>query len=193
MSFFFVINLSAEEYVVYVGEAFNYNDILKQMIANQFAIKYDDDKKIYYLYVNNALNKGWIHVSAENLIVLRNSLNKYLEWEKKAIANKVKIEKKIPNSDIETSVTWNYGDDWFSADNLKIEFTFFSQTEKLHQFVISTNVVNAESNEYIDFKVDSLYLNKDQVEALLKGISDVSIEKAKKENEQKKKNEELFN
>ena len=188
----FIINLKADEYMIFIGNAYTYNDLFQEMSESQFGIKYDDEKQIFYFYTQDYINKGWIIISEENLIILRNVLNKYLEWEKKAIENKITIEKELPDSNITTKVIWEFGDEWYSSNNLKIKFTFFSQTENIHQLVISSNKTTSSSNEFINFKIDTLYLNKDQIIEFLNGITDEEIKKRIDEIEQKKKIENLF-
>ncbi len=191
--FLFSFTLFSDEYAIFISNGYVYNDVWKNLTETQFAIKYNDKEKIFYFYVQDYLTKGWINYSSEDINTLRNALNKYIEWEKTAVENKVKIEKILPISVLKSSVSWKYGDDWYYGSGLSTNFTFFSQTIEWHQLVISSNKIESNSNEYIDFKIDPIYLDKSHVVSLLEGISEESIKKVIDENEKNKKNEDLFN
>ena len=46
----------AEEIIIYLGEAYHYNEFLGGMSDAQFAIKYDTENKIYYFYSSDIFN-----------------------------------------------------------------------------------------------------------------------------------------
>ena len=103
------------------------------MIDAQFAIKYDTEKNIYYFFSSGVFNKGWVKLTESQLQSFKNTLNKYLDWEKTAVEKGVEIKKEFPESELSTKVTWTFGDDWY-ASSLNMNFKFFSQSKTRHQF-----------------------------------------------------------
>ncbi|HOF02173.1 MAG TPA: hypothetical protein PLG34_00560 [Spirochaetota bacterium] len=190
--FLLTFTIFSDEYAIYISDGYVYNDVWGSLTKTQFAIKYDDEEEIFYLYSQDYLTKGWIHYSLDDIQTFRNALNKYIEWEKTAIDNKVTIEKNLPISILNSSVSWNYGDEWYFGSGLSTYFSFFSQSEERHQLVIFSNKIESDSNEYIDFKIDPIYLDKNHVISLLEGISEKSMKKVINEHEKNKKNEDLF-
>jgi hypothetical protein len=182
----------SDEYVIFAGDCSVYNDLLKTFTDSSYAIKFDDEQKLFYLFTADFLTKGWVILSSDDLATLRNCLDKFLEWEKTAVEKNVEIEKEIPNSMISTKVGWKYGDDWYQAGDLDVHFTFFSQSGSRHQLVIESNKVVSSQNQFVSFKLGQLYLEKDQVIALSRGILEQSLNKAIAEHEKKKATEEMF-
>ena len=186
------IFLHSDEFLLFAGDAYVYNDVFKNFNEAKYAFKYDDKDEVFYLFVTDIFNKAWIVITPEQLAILRNNLAKYIEWEKTAIANKVKIEKEIPNSAIKTKVVWQFGDEWYKASNLSLSFVFFSQSIARHQLVIDSNKVKSSTNEFVTFKLDAMYFEKNQVLAFIKGISEEFISAEIKEYQNKKSAEKLF-
>ena len=176
ITLFILCPIFSEEIDIYHGTASTYNTILKDLYDSDYAIRYETDNEHYYLVTSDYLNQGWIFLNHENIVTLRYILNKYLEWESMAIEKQVAIEKDIPDSRISTKVSWLYGDDYYNSNHFNLYFVFFSQNENWHQLVIKSNKAESSKNEYIDYKLDSLYLNKENVLDLLNSISDKSIE-----------------
>ncbi len=182
----------SDELLLFTADAYTYNDVFKNLSEAQFAFKYDDKDNVFYLVTADFLSTGWIVLTKDNLEMLRKTLAKYADWERTAVENKVQIEKEIPDSTIRTKVVWKYGDDWYSANNLLITFVFLSQTDTRHQLVINTNKVKSRSNEFIDYKLDTLYFEKDNVLELIKRISIEEIDRAIQQYSKKKEAENLF-
>lgn len=182
----------ADEYVIYSGSSYQYNEILKGFTSSQFLIKYSDEEKVFYLFTSDILNKTWITITENDLEKLRSILNKFIEWEKIAIEKQIIIDKDIPESTIRTEVTWKYGDDWYSNSNFEIYFLALSQNEKRHQLVIHSNKVESSKNEFITSKLDALYLDIEQVISLFNGIGKEQVNRIFEERLKSKKNQDLF-
>lgn len=188
-----LISLHADEYVVYSGSAYQYNEFLKGFSDAKFLIKYSDDEEVFYLYTSDVFNKAWINISSEDLEKTRKTIGKYLDWVKIATEKQVEIDKEIPESEIQTSISWKFGDDWYSSDSFKLNFHAFSQNIQRHQLVISSNKVESDRNEFVSIKLDTLYLDQDQAAEFLSGIDPETVKKIIAEHDSKQKNQELFN
>lgn len=191
--FFTVFSLFADEYSLFSGNAYTYNDVWKKLDETQFLIKYDDEEKTYYLFTSDWMNKIWIYLSDNDLETIRNAMKKYQDWIKIAKEKQVEIDKDIPNSTIRTKVTWKFGDDWYSASGFILNFSVLSQTTQRHELVISSNKVDSYSNQFIDIKLDTLYFEEKDVDAFLKGINKDNISALKAEHDKKKEDQDLFN
>ena len=53
----FIINLKADEYMIFIGNAYTYNDLFQEMSESQFGIKYDDEKQIFYFFLTELFLK----------------------------------------------------------------------------------------------------------------------------------------
>lgn len=183
---------SSDEYVISLVDCYTYNDVWKNLDQKQIAFKYDDEADDFYLQVPGMFETAWIIIHPHQLDSLRAVLKKYFEWEQKAVENAVKIEKDIPDSRIMTDVTWKFGDDWYHGKTLFLYFRFLSQSVTRHQLIIRSDKVNSTSNQFIDYKLETLYLDKDQVLGLAEGIRQDFIDQKIEEHNKKKKVEDMF-
>ena len=189
--FFCMHSISAEEIVIYQGKASHFNEFLEGMTDAQFAIKYDTEEKIYYFFSSGIMNKGWVKLTENQLVVFRSTLNKYLQWEKTAIEKQAEINKEFPESALFCDVLWKFGEDWYSS-NLTMSFKFFSQSKTRHQFILYSNNVSSSSNEFVDYKIEPFYLDKKQASDLIDGISEEAIKNSIAEAAKKQEVEDLF-
>jgi len=192
-TFICIIISYSEEYVLFGGEAYNFNEYIESMSRVNYHMKYDDEYKVYYLFLSDYSNSVWIELHDKEMNLLRNNINKYYEWEKLAVEKQVKLEKELPNSSFITNVTWETLDKWYSSNFLNLNFIFFSQNINRHQLVIYTNKVESTENEYIDWKMEDLYFDKNDVDYLYENIKVESINNFIKKHEEQKNTESLFN
>ncbi len=151
---------------------YTYNDTFKNFDTNELLIFYDSERKSYSLAVNDIFGLSTIELKKENRETFIAALDKYFEWEEKAIQIKAKIEKEINRVPVE--IRWEFGDTWYASrlrDKPKMYINFFSQSETRHQLVLQFSKVESYLNEYIDKKVESLYFNKDLVLKLKEAFS----------------------
>ncbi len=154
------IYANADEYSLFTGNAYTYNDLSKRFDKTQFLLKYDDSEKTYYLFTSDWMNKIWISLSEADLQTIRDAITKYQNWVKIAKEKQVEINKDIPDLKIKTEVTWKFGDSWYDASGLVLEFSVLSQNPQRHELVISSNKVKSTSNRYIDIKLEPLYFEE---------------------------------
>lgn len=193
---FFVIlllcayNVFADEHLLYSGKCYKFNDVLKTSDDADYAIKYDDEDDVFFLRIDDWINKAWIHLTRNDIAKLRKNIEKYFEWEKLAVEKAVKLEKDLPDSTINTEVTWKFGDDWQSAMGLNVYFVFFSQNTTRHQLVLYSSKATSYKNQFITYKMDDLYFDKNQVQQLYNAIKEETLSK---QLEEIKKNNEIKN
>ena len=191
--FLATFNAVADEYALYTGNAYTYNDVWKNLDETQFQIKYDDSEKVYYLFTADWMNKIWIYLSDNDLQTIRNVIAKYQDWVKIAKEKNAEINKEVPNSTIRTKVVWKFGDDWYSSSRFILSFSVLSQNSQRHELVISSNKVTSSSNQFVDVKLDTLYFEEKDVIDFLAGINENKISELKIEHNKKKESQDLFN
>ena len=187
------VAVAQEELVLGQVTAWEWNDVYNQMTEKSFLVKYNPKKSKYYFKVDDWMNKAWIHFSQKEVESMRGVIDKYQEWSDIASENNTKIEKDIPNGLYRCNVSWNAGDNWyFSSGYMNVNFKIFSQSTKRHQLIISSSKVSSTENEYIDFKMPTLYLDLAHAEELKQIISQENIEAKLGAYNKEKANEDLF-
>jgi len=188
----FTISIYGMDTEVLHGYAYEYNSVLKKLDRTEYDIKYSGEEETFFLVTSDIFTKNWVYLSQNDIELLRKTIEKYFEWEKIAIDNRVKIEKIIPNSKIKTGIIWKTGDNWYKSYNILLDFTFFSQTQTLHQLVISSDKVKSLENQYIENKISTLYFYKEDVIILYNALKADNIDMIIKEYNKTKNIEELF-
>ena len=183
----------ADVYTVCSGKAQVARDSGKYFLNADIAIQYDDLEKNYYLYTKANMTNTKILLSENDLEKIRYALTKYKEWVKIAKEHNVEMDKEIPDSSIETKVFWEHGkDQWHTASGFKLTLKAVSQNLQQHYLVISSNKVISPQSEYINIKLDPLYFNEVNAEALLAALQKEKIESVKEEYNKKKAAQDLF-
>lgn len=183
----------ADVYTVCSGKAQVARDSGKYFSDQDITIKYDDEKKIYYLNTEVFIRNIFALLSENDLEKIRYALTKYKEWVKIAKEHNVEMDKEIPDSSIDTKVIWEYGEDkWHTASGFNLTLKAVSLNLQQHYFVISSNKVSSFLNEYITVKLDPLYFNEVNADALLDALQKEKIESVKEEYNKKKAAQDLF-
>ncbi|GMO69910.1 MAG: hypothetical protein Ta2A_18350 [Treponemataceae bacterium] len=168
--------MNSQGYTLFFGKLSKYNTIGNRLIEQDYKLIsfYEEDE--LYFFTKYVASDSWIKLDKMALETLKKVFPKYLEWEAKAIDEKVKIQKDIPDSNINTSVFWKaiLDNSWRMGTDLNLTSTFFSQSESRHQLVIETNEILAAFSESDKFKLQ-LYFDKEQVIELQNAISEQSL------------------
>lgn len=204
LTMFVSFTAMSDEYSLFAGNAYNYNDFSKSLDKTQFLIKYDDTVKYeysggffigetYYLFTENLTEKIWIYLNENDLQTIRNAIIKYQNWVKLAKEKQIEIDKKIPDLKIRTHVFWTLFDKWYFASGLILEFTVLSQNPQRHELVITSNKVTPDGNSFIDVELNPLYFEEKEAADFLSCLDESNITKKKEEYNKKKEMQDLFN
>ena len=207
LTMFVSFTAMSDEYSLFTGNAYNYNDFSKSLDKTQFLIKYDDTVKYeysggffigetYYLFTENLTEKIWIYLNENDLQTIRDAIIKYQDWVKLAKEKQIEIDKKIPNLKIRTHVVWKLKlfDEWYSASGLILEFTVFSRNPQRHELIITSNKVTPDGNSFIDVELNPLYFEEKEAADFLSCLDESNITKKKEEyNKKKEMQDYLFN
>lgn len=186
--------LAADEYVIGKVSYYDYEYGNPETIN----FKYDDKEKIFYLQTADWLTTGWVELSSAQLVSLRSTLKKALDWTKIAEDNGSEIKKEIPDSTITSNVTWTSGDNWYknnSWDKLSIHSHFIAAGEKgetLSTLLMIAGKVTSSSNKYEKYEFPTLVLLKPNIENFLEVISEENIQSVINKHNESKKAEDLF-
>jgi len=185
-------SLFADEITIFEGSCYRWNKTLKSLNGHEYWIRYETETNKFYLKTYDFINTIWVELDHSDIEKMRETFTKYLEWESKAVSEQVKIEKEIPESNIRTISMWK-SSKYHQSNSAELAFLFFSQTKNWHQLVIFSNKMISKDNEYIDCEIEGLYIDKEDVELLLNGISEENIKIKMDEYNELQKKEDMFN
>ena len=164
-----------------------YNDVWKRQYDMATRIDYDQEKDAFDFYIKENLYLTGFTLSrkeADSLIAL---IDKYKEWNLKASKKGVTLEKEIGKFESEGTF-WKIGNgDWSFGYGVNITAIFFSQSEKIHQLVISFPKFKSKYNEYLSHKPETIYFGFKEAMKLREALTEESVQsflkKAKKQAE----------
>jgi len=191
---FFFTTLCSEQINHGTFKGKRFNDVWKQFTDVQCNFKYNNSEDMLYMYIYGYTTTAHL-LDKEQRAILTSIVNKYFEWNEKAISKEVEIEKTI---DIELVVrgVFNLGDEWHwscKKPSNSIVAKFFSQNTKRHQLVLSFEKIKSCSNSYIDYKPDQLYFDYEEVLIISKLLLQEALDETMKEFEKQESIEDDFN
>lgn len=187
-------------FTIHNGKCGVYNSILNSMIDTDYVTQYHENQgfkntlgvsDVLFFAVSTPMGKCYIPLIGSVLDEFRASVDKYFEWEKIAVQNKVTTNKDIVEINIPV-VLFNFGNETHVAKNLNLTVNMRSISEKEHYMTIATNSPSSTSNQFITFNLDRLFFSKSEAERLRNSISIKSVENAKEKLRKKRETDELF-
>ena len=141
----------------------------------------------------------WVQITAhllnkEHRKILISIVDKYLEWNEKAISKEVTLEK-IIEIDLVVRGVYKSLDEWYWSCNKPSSLiipSFLSQNTKRHQLILSFGKIQSCSNEYMDHKPDQLYIDYEEALIIKQLLTQESIDKTIQEYEKQKSIEDDF-
>ena len=133
---------------------------------------------------------GLIEFTIEDIKQLKLVLEKYLNWEKLAVINQIKIYKDIPESIFAIKILYkkDNNNDYIKEDVL-LKMSFFSISENEHYLVIESKMFEKKTFGILD---EPYYISKSNVKEIYNSISEENIEQYIEEHTNRVKREELF-
>ena len=154
-----------------------YNNVFKNLNDQKLNFYCDPQWNTTQIYVPGFIYYSGITLNDENRSVLVQYINKYFEWNKLAIKENTTLEKEIGRINVPLNWRANNSDEWYRGD-VDITVGFFSQNAGRHQLTIAFSEAKASVNYYITNKLETIYLDKNDVDKLSNLLS---IEVIKKE------------
>ena len=187
--------LFSEQLQYKVVEASKWNDVWGTLTNQDINFKYDKDEDIVYMYVYDIMYTSTHLLDKKSRETLSSIIDKYFEWNEKAISKEVEIKKNI-EIDLDVRGVFKLGDEWYWSSKIpssSIQGKFFSQNVKRHQLLLIFGKIQASSNEYMDHKPETLYLDFEEAVELKKALSQDLIDEVILKIEKQKAIENEFN
>ena len=169
-----------------------YNEVWGMEQSRDFHIYYNKADSKFAISSDDIMHNLFFSFTWENVESLKLLLLKYQEWEAKAQEMDVTLNKEIGK--------WNVGPILFGMGDLdsvqrsmNIKITFISKTSNNHRIVMSYPELQDLNNEWITYKPEKMYLDKDNVKKLLKIFEKSNFEKWNEEQNAQGKIEDMFN
>lgn len=181
----------ADDIVLGTVQGKEYNEFLKGQVEKEIMIRYDTETKETYLLTKDIFGLSVMRINEAQMPVVDDALAKYQDWNAKAIAKKVKLDKEI--SEISFPYSWQFGDSWHNADSDPlVSFHFFSQDPSRHQLCFVFPTLQSAGNQFITNTPETLYFDAVQVIQLRKLLSKEHLEKKLQEQAKQKKIDDEF-
>lgn len=172
-------------------QANEYNEFLKNQVEKDIMIRYDTETKEAYLVTKDIFGFAVMRINEAQMPFVDEALAKYQDWNAKAIAKKVKLDKEI--GELSFPYSWQFGDSWNNADSDPlVSFRFFSQQPTRHQLCFVFPRLTSSSNQFITKTPETLYFDADQVIQLRTLLSKKHLEKTLHEHAKQKKIDDEF-
>lgn len=191
--FLFVFSFCfAEEYVIgsVVGRDTTYHS------PRNVHFKYDDTNKTYYLQIETPLYLSWSYISDKQLQSLQKTIDKAVEWGNIVETKKVAVTKSLPDSQIDTKVSWRFINDannFYSSNSFTLFWDFIGAEDGDWVLLFYSSEAKSRQNQFMTYSTDFIYFTKDSVLELQKIISDENIQKEKAKNAMKQSlSDDLF-
>ncbi|WP_156878990.1 hypothetical protein [Oceanobacter kriegii] len=162
-----------------------FNDVWKKQYDMATRIDYDLERKIFDFYIKENLYLTGFTITRDQANSLIEAIDKYKEWNLKASSKKVMLEKEI--SKVNTYQTfWKVGNgDWNFGYGVSLSVIFFSQSDEIHQLVVSFPKFKNKYNEYSSHNPETIYLGYKEAMKLRDALTEKAvlgfIEKSKKQ------------
>ena len=191
-----VSTLPAEE--LYVGKI-HFLDV-DTTLDDYFNIKYETEYNQMYIQKGNWSGTSWIILNNDQIETLRSTVSKALDWCKIAYDNNSEIKKELPNSNLESSVVWEFGDETHrNSDYNKLQLQFFFVSAKTEydeifpSVLIFSSKVKSSKNQYVTYNFPRAVLLEEDLKTFKEVISQDSINSVVEKHKESRKAEDLFN
>lgn len=192
--------VGSDYFTIYEGNCGVYNSILNNLVDTGYVTQYHENQgmknilgssEVLFIAVETPMGNCYIPLIESALDEFMAAVDKYFEWEKIAVQNKVTTNKDIAVINIPVFM-FEFGNDTHFARNLKMTLNMRSVSEKEHYMTISTNSPSSTSNQFITFNMDRLFFSKSEAGHLRDSISTDSVNNAKEKLRKKRKTDSLF-
>jgi hypothetical protein len=164
----------AEELEMGVVKYQYYSKLSNQLEDGVLRVIYDDQADNFILFLARASGTVRMRIAPADVDKLRANLEKYVEWEKLAVANQVELKKPLPNSAITGPAEWDEKSAKYAAPAITLSFDFLSRTKMLHILQLGANAVKSADGAST-LALDIMYLDKPAAFAFEKVIAEKNV------------------
>ncbi len=152
--------------------------------ALQIKFTYVEENYLVNIYYQSGRVLIALLLNKENQEKLLEYINKYEEWQKKAVEKKITLKRKMGT--IESEIFIKYGEFWHEGSPVIEKIYFFSLDKNTHQFLIQPIRTVAKYYQLFSVEPDILYFNYQDTLTLKKALQKEFIQ-----SQVKKRMEEL--
>ena len=138
---------------------------------------------------NSGIDKYRFDINAEKKEEINKIISKFIEWNRKASYNGVKLSKDMGSLIID--LYYEDGGKWVSSSS-QWNFRFFSKSEKVHQIIIAIDKESLKDKSVYKLIPNEIYIGWDSAIYLLNSLDDKNIDKAIKNRAYKRVIEKEF-
>lgn len=177
--FIYVLCAFGSEHVLETHPVGSFNPILETIVEGEIEFRYITDGEMAGTWLEFQTSRGKIYISIvpKSEDTLKYFLNKYLEWNTKAINKSVKITKEI--GDYKQSCMFINNLDKAAFSSAHLRFKFVSSSVSKHVLMIIIDKMESAINQYVTMSKTSYILDDIIVQDVLTTIN--SLEKLRKE------------
>ena len=187
------VGVYAKEFVVYSGTYYDNNDIWNEIYKKSYTIKYESSNDTFLFDFTKSYPKAILIFNQNNLIQLRQNLQKYFDWYDLAIKKQAKLKKEFPNSQIKVRLINPFGDSVYTTDNFILHFIFSSKNIETHHLIIESDPIESSESYFFDCEMNDVLFTYNEVQALRDFFTEENIEKVKQAVKEQEELEALFN
>ena len=169
----------SDEVKVGEGHLWKYNSLIKRQLKSEYVLNYDtENKQAYFIIEGGGLATFFVSaIKDEQRVKLLSYLDKYQDWNKKAMSEGVTLEKEIGS--FNARGMWMVNKDMMNdSDGHDVSASFFSQNKSTHQFVLQFQKYTSSTNQFETEQPDDLYFSYSQAKDFEKLLTDESIQVA---------------
>ena len=175
---------------LFSGETIQWKTVLKTVVKNEFAFIFIEDDD-YIFAINEPMGNVYYVFNKANYNEMMLAIDKFFEWEKKAQAQNITINKKI--KDISAIVIWEYGNEKHYDPYCQFKIGFTSTANGNSYLVFSSEKYSSFENQFVSGVLSDPYcFNNELVRKIKKAMSLDNIQKKLKEAQEQKAKEDQF-
>jgi hypothetical protein len=190
--FFILLFVFSHSTEVDLGRLYFYehNSIIDTTLRESVFVVYETEDNDIYLIKDDI--EGRVIVLISDISIVLSNINKYIEWNSKAISKNVSLEKTI--SFINLQIVFSFGEEYHASKEVnRAEFKFLSQSNKRHFLCIIFPNVISKKNRFLSKKVETMYFDINQAITFKKMLSSHKIKLMIDAHNKKNKIAEGFN
>lgn len=173
------LSVNAEE-IPYFKFRANMIDYHRGLFQLPIQFTYRPREDIANLYYQSGYFRVALLFTREDRDALLRYIDKYEEWNKKAIEKKMAFVKRIGLLNLK--IYFKYADSWYEGNHTYTKADFYSFSTTRHLFILQFFKVTTFRNFNLRFRPDLLYFNYDDAQILKQAMNQNFIDKKVKEN-----------
>jgi len=190
--FFFMLTTYAQEEHLFSLTGSVYDASAQKMSNCNLEFKYNLKKDVVYLMLaEDSVYVGYLF-DAEARDSLSNMLDKYLDWQTKAVDMDTEVDKEINKIHLAAYFNYKNSKEIYTNGYALLKTYFLSQDIDWHQLILKFGTIEDRHDRFMSHKPKNIYLEKSQVIEFKKAFNTNYLEDFKQSIKKKKNIRKLF-